>query len=123
MQTFQCNNIPATARIVVRESQYQRMTISNVNTNDDGHSFTFVESLRDVVLISIYHAASVLYIHCFEVVFFGGGWCWFGFFFFFTIRECQSHTCTYTKAQTNPAAIREQETLSGRQRTPRLLVQ
>lgn len=73
MQTFQCNNIPATARIVVRESQYQRMTISNVNTNDDGHSFTFVESLRDVVLISIYHAASVLYIHCFEVVFFGGG--------------------------------------------------
>lgn len=31
--------------------------------------------------------------------------------FFFTIRECQSHT--YKKAQTNPAEIREQETRSG----------
>lgn len=121
MQTFQCNNIPATARIVVRESQYQRMTISNVNTNDDGHSFTFVESLRDVVLISTLPRGFRFVYPLFRGFFLGGG-CWFGVFFF-TIRECQSHTCTYTKAQTNPAAIREQETLSGRQRTPRLLVQ
>lgn len=122
MQTFQCNNIPATARIVVRESQYQRMTISNVNTNDDGHSFTFVESLRDVVLISTLPRGFRFVYPLFRGCFFWGGVLVLGFFFF-TIRECQSHTCTYTKAQTNPAAIREQETLSGRQRTPGLLVQ
>lgn len=82
MQTFQCNNIPATARIVVRESQYQRMTISNVNTNDDGHSFTFVESLRDVVLISTlprgFRFVYPLFRGCF---FFWGGGVGFGFFF------------------------------------------
>lgn len=73
MQTFQCNNIPATARIVVRESQYQRMTISNVNTNDDGHSFTFVESLRDVVLISTLPRGFRFVYPLFRGCFFWGG--------------------------------------------------
>lgn len=81
MQTFQCNNIPATARIVVRESQYQRMTISNVNTNDDGHSFTFVESLRDVVLISTLPRGFRFVYPLFRGCFFFGGGVGFGFFF------------------------------------------
>lgn len=84
MQTFQCNNIPATARIVVRESQYQRMTISNVNTNDDGHSFTFVESLRDVVLISTLPRGFRFVYPLFRGCFFWGGVLVLGFFF--TIR-------------------------------------